>query len=231
MGLALHSYHDEYEKFPCGYSPNGIFTYTGWQLQLLPYLEQESLWNASVTYLTANQGGTDTNSFPACGYVLKTFVCPSNQRPVTMVYGGSYTVELTSYLGNAGTTSNPVSADGVLYSGSQVRLTDITDGTSNTYSIGERPCTGDLIYGWGFSPYGGNTGQGDTVLGSLETGFAGAIGDLATNIGLQPPRQPANTAEIDGAHFWSFHPGGANFLFCDGSVHFLAYSTNSVLPR
>ena len=31
-------------------------------------------------------------------------------------------------------------------------------------------------------------------------------------------------------HFWSLHSGGGHFAFVDGSVRFMAYSANSILP-
>lgn len=232
MGIALIMYSDVEGFFPPGFQNSGTFTNTGWQLQLLPYLEQWSLWNQSVVWLTANPGGTDTDSYPACGFQMSTFICPSNVRPLIAVYNGG-TYELTSYMGCAGTTSgNPVSGDGILFSNSHVRIIDVTDGTSNTILAGERPCTGDLLGGWGFAPYGlSDAGNGDTVLGSQDVSLAIAMGDVSTNIGFRAPLQPYTTAEIDGAHYWSFHDGGANFLYADGSVHFLPYSAGSVFPQ
>jgi prepilin-type N-terminal cleavage/methylation domain-containing protein/prepilin-type processing-associated H-X9-DG protein len=243
IGLALHNYSGALGAFPSGYynggTPAGIYgsggeyymwCYTGWQLQLLPYLEQNALYNNSYNWLKANPYNTDTNSYPACGFVMKSYTCPSNVRPTTVNSGGT-TYELESYMGCTGTTSNTTAGNGVLYCNAAVRFTDITDGTSNTIAVGERPCTGDQYYGWGFAPYGTGYGNGDTILGSQDTYLAASVfGDLSTNVGLQSPRvnQANYTGEIDGAHFWSFHTGGANFVYADGSVHFLPYSANSV---
>jgi prepilin-type processing-associated H-X9-DG protein len=237
IGLALHGYHDTYQSFPAGYYaaygdppyyawPQTFLCYTGWQLQLLPFLEQTALYKSSYAWLQANPYNTDNDNYTACGYFFSIYNCPSNPRPKTFTNSG-VVYELESYLGCTGTTSGynwgAPSANGILYVNSSVRFTDITDGTSNTIAIGERPATGDLNYGWGFAPYGTGAGDGDTVLGSNDTQFAAQIGDLPTNVGFVTPRQPNGTAEIDGAHFWSFHTGGANFLYGDGSVHFLAY--------
>jgi len=252
IGLALHNYHGANNWFPAGYYawyygamyadlPLPIpqssidLTYTGWQLQLLPYMEQQAVYNGSYTWLKANPQNTDNNGYTACGFFCPTFYCPSNIRPKTIVYGG-VTYELESYMACAGTTSgynwSRPSADGVLYVNSSVRFTDIIDGTSNTIAVGERPAVSDTYFGWGFAPYGTGAGDGDTLIGSNDTQLAASTGDLSTNVGLKQRRAPINSVnEWDVAHFWSFHETGANFLYSDGSVHYLAFSTDPALFR
>jgi prepilin-type N-terminal cleavage/methylation domain-containing protein/prepilin-type processing-associated H-X9-DG protein len=249
IGLALHNCHDARGAFPSGFyasynmppypplpASQRYLVYTGWELQLLPFMEQSSLYTNSDTYLKSNPGNTDTNNYPACGFVMKNYTCPSNVRPTTITYGGTI-YQLESYMGCTGTTSGSnwgtPSADGILYVNSSVQIVGITDGTANTIAVGERPCTGDQYFGWGFAPYGSGAGDGDTVLGSNDTVLASIMGDLTTNVGFRQPRVPQGgyNGEIDGAHYWSFHTVGANFLYADGSVHFLSYSLDPVTFR
>ena len=101
------------------------------------------------------------------------------------------------------------------------KIKEITDGTSNTIALGEiRPyCSGfQLVRGWTLSeglwfattaPINWNTCPGE-----------GAPAGLAT----PPPCRDRETDFNVAMGFKSMHPGGANFVFCDGSAHFLAES-------
>jgi prepilin-type N-terminal cleavage/methylation domain-containing protein/prepilin-type processing-associated H-X9-DG protein len=232
MGLALHGYHDVKKALPAGVYTSGTYVWTTWAVQILPYLDQSPLYTKTDAYLPGDGGYPWDATNPSIAFVEPVYVCPSNTRPTTVsaaAAGTNTPVALTSYLGCAGTSANnPRSLDGILYADSKVTLTQITDGTSNTLMVGERPCTGNLWYGWWPAAYGNGAGEGDCVLGANETAIASTMGDIATNVGFRQPIAPQDTNSIDGAHYWSFHTGGANFLFGDGTVRFLPYSVGSI---
>jgi prepilin-type processing-associated H-X9-DG protein len=48
--------------------------------------------------------------------------------------------------------------------------------------------------------------------------------------GPYPFHDGSLTNQCDKFHFWSLHSGGANFVFGDGSVRFLPYSADAMLP-
>jgi prepilin-type N-terminal cleavage/methylation domain-containing protein len=106
-----------------------------------------------------------------------------------------------------------------------VRLTDVTDGTSNSFMIGEKHISmigsggngtdlGNNLYD--FCIYWGGTGAGasNSSIGRQ----AGAKFPLVTNIA------DATYANNAGASFGSWHTNLVQFVFCDASVH--ALSTN-----
>jgi prepilin-type processing-associated H-X9-DG protein len=148
--------------------------------------------------------------------------------------------------------------DGVLGLRSKVRVTDITDGTSNTIFAGERPPSADLYLGWWFAGSGiDGSGRGDGLLGPRDGpgpqmgnyvdpsgGYSCTIGTEGLNLSEFGPAgipccqkyppwgklgfQPGKVQDpCDQTHFWSLHTGGANFLFGDGHVRFLAYAVDS----
>lgn len=155
---------------------------------------------------------------------MPVYACPSDPRNLNVAtIDGGMRVAFTSYLGVSG--SNQYRKDGVMYLDSRTRLVDITDGTSNTLMVGERPPSTDGALGWWYAGEGqSKDGSGDTVLSVRERN----VSVYGAGCPLGPytfgPGRIQNQG--DAFHFWSLHPGGgANFLFCDGSVHFLPYST------
>src|SRR5262249_432725 len=141
-----------------------------------------------------------------------------------------FMVAFTSYLGVAGL--NQYSRDGVLFQGSRVRLTDIRDGTTNTLMLGERPPSADFQFGWWYPGVGLHfSGAGDLVLGVRESNLPPIVpGAQRCPPGAYPFMPGRFSNQCDMFHFWSPHPGGANFALADGSVRFLSYEANSILP-
>jgi prepilin-type N-terminal cleavage/methylation domain-containing protein/prepilin-type processing-associated H-X9-DG protein len=224
--LGLHNYESAYENFPNprGTNYNGFTAYRGWTCELLPYMEQDNLARPMYPY--------GSGFFSVYNRPVGAFTCPSDIRNNGQVPAGNGA--LTSYVGITGsdnsvaiqqngptngffriTTSftTPVTAKGV-------RMTDITDGTSNTLAIGERPPSRDLYWGWwAVSDF-------DNLL-SLQQAFAFDSGCVYPGV-FRAPNLQTNPCNGDSNHLWSFHTGGANFGLADGSVRFLAYSAQPI---
>ncbi|MEZ6051802.1 MAG: DUF1559 domain-containing protein [Planctomycetaceae bacterium] len=110
---------------------------------------------------------------------------------------------------------------GLASQNSRVKIRDITDGTSNTFAIGERAwkfndllAGAGVIYGVSADPLT-NIDQGSSW--NIKSAFTNVAGITYDGLNWsQNNRQHAARA------FSSTHEGGGHFLFCDGSVHFIS---------
>jgi prepilin-type processing-associated H-X9-DG protein len=205
------------------------FRYSTWLTHLLPFIEQDPLWNETIHAYGVQPRNPFSDAHVGMRTVVKLFTCPSDSRLVRpdATHGQVYAA-LTSYQGVSGTAY--LHADGVYYNDSLTELTDITDGTSNTLAFGERPPSADFYYGWWYASGLYGKQGGTAVLGVREL--------RAPNYLFTPGCQegpysfsPGNISnQCDLFHFWSLHDGGANFAFSDGAVRFMRYAADSVMP-
>ncbi len=231
IALACHNFHDTNKAFPQGVNYTYPYYYFSWMAQLLPFMEQNGLWNQATAYANnTNDWPWGPPNNPGLAAIVPNYTCPMDPRSLVAMDAKGYLVAFTSYLGNSGTHGNPnpgqttVGYDGVLFWTSRIRFADITDGSSNTFLAGERPPSADLWFGWWFAGGGFDySGVGDVLMGYNEVQYAQAMGCATTYANYQAGNLTNN---CDQAHWWSLHSGGANFAFCDGGVRFIAYATS-----
>ena len=246
MGLALHMHHDTFRRFPSAHQM-GVSWYTSYQRNPAPggyqktgdpnpgYPVEGPFWSWITRIAPFMEFANQTNRFNIKGWpwfnydakgknlesvIMPTFACPSDPRGGQLDSSGEYA--LTSYLGVAGVNQfrEANGQNGMLYVNSSVKMGTVTDGTSNTLMVGERPPSSDLNYGWQWAGFGDMPGFGtaDIVLGVNERQeVPTAKPDFFRPGAIQDP------GSLHRYHFWSLHPGGANWAVADGSIRFISY--------
>ena len=225
IGLACHSYHDANQGFPAGYVATGAYvdgaTDTtpgwGWGAMILPYAEQGNL------YTQFNLSQPVQNS-TAIQTPVKMFICPSDIVPpgpfaVTGATGNTVCMAPpSSYAAccGGGVSTTAATGNGVFYRNSHTRLTDITDGTSSTVLVEER-CFANVMGTWVGAISGGYCNQGQYNPNAVPGKLGQGAGDLVL-IHAGTNNSPTGR-NLDDAS--SKHLNGSNFLFADGSVHFI----------
>lgn len=276
IGLSMHNYESAIGRFPPGMrfvnggSPIDAVG-TAW-VSLLPYLEQSNAadsisstipWYlqkpASVqivesVYLCPSDTMESIHSYPFLG----ALGLPVGDKFATCSYGMSVGVnDALSF--SPGFQPRPVTPfSGVFAFHSNTKIAHITDGTSNTFAVGEAASGFDMCQGVGCTIPSANNlaGEKKSVHGWLVGGanpstlfaggfrYSGGFGSTVEMINKSPvtdsfydiARINVNTPSWQGGphrapNFRSFHSGGANFSFCDGSVHYLSQSIDLLTFR
>jgi prepilin-type N-terminal cleavage/methylation domain-containing protein len=242
--LGLHNHHDATGTFPAARqqiaNPNNtqqVWVHS-WTPYVLPYIEQENLfrtYNFNMNWDAAGNAGVGR----ALRNRIKTFECPSapqgTQRhpdrgttdyaatterlwPNPFVSAAQAPFVNTAdnfYIGVLGHTR--VTAGSPIGSGER-RITDITDGSSNTMMLAE--CAGRNL----------RFIQGRPAVGTW-TGGPWGNPDARINVGgfnpanASDPYGPCAVNCINDKEIYSFHTGGAMLGMGDGGVRFLKAST------
>ncbi len=245
IGLALHNYHDVFNSFPMGNCNHQCGGWgQSWWVGVLPYLDQAPMYGAWNHEVCQSGYNAAVNVAVVNGKTIPAVLCPSSPMTEfkwTPSNGGNPGVPTSHYTGIAGAFPDPqnrVSAygsgqssrGGVLFFRSNIRLGDITDGTTNVMLVGEQSdyC---IQIGTTFNRISTHSWPHGMFMGSPGN-------DRSFNAATV--RYPPQYKQTEGAHNFnpcpttgtcgnsgtnnpiqSAHTGGVHILLGDGTVRFI----------
>jgi prepilin-type N-terminal cleavage/methylation domain-containing protein/prepilin-type processing-associated H-X9-DG protein len=244
IGLALHNYHSAHERLPAGGDVQGFSAHAF----LLPQMEQDNLFKLiNLTVAPTNSA----NAVPF-GTTFPGFLCPSDpQQQAPAGQGGN------NYVWNYGSDilfRSNTGSGAFVFNGTSFKLTEITDGTSNTAAFAERrkgdfnngviTMTTDLFNAAGMgSPT--TPDQADSMCNAFvpadpTTQFRSDYGSfwlqalhptMYQHVGLPNAKGCAFPPSNCSMSANSAHTNGLNLLQCDGSVRFINSNINMATWR
>lgn len=249
LGLAMHTYHDGFRRFPPGannyldgYAPDN-YDRRSWFAYITPYIEQEALSTLYKNRMNNRTGSYSYHPFPENQTVIPMMMCPSDPANPKLITGGTSYSSTTNQQGfhsnyvmcaasgdfdqnKTGGVQNQTA--GIIYAFSKVRLGDIKDGSSNTILASELILVPDVT--------------GDDIRGRIHNAMHGGTWfstrfppnttqpdrhNYCQNQNPMAPCTPTGTQVTISAR--SYHSGGVNSVMADGSTRFIINDVDATI--